>query len=279
MSLKDILVHIGDTKATEVRLKTALAIAKEHKAKITGLYVVPFPTALGTMGGMDESLDPSVFETMLEHGRARATVAKKAFKALTTGSGISCSWAQAEGYLVDVLSRHGRYADLIVLGQHDGEAPFDLDRRGMPDQIILEVARPVLVVPRQGNFTKIGKNPAVAWNGSAVATRAIHDAMPILEKAKKATVLTVEDKDAPRGNGSESDLAKHLSHHGVRATVEKVKSEDPTDGASLLRAVARRKADMIVMGAYGHWRLRELVLGGVTNHVLGNANVPVLMSH
>ena len=281
MSLKDILVHIGDTKATAVRLKTALAIAKQHKAKITGVYVVPFPTALGSMGGMDESLDPSVFETMLDHGRERATVAKKAFKALTTGSGVTCAWVQAEGYLVDVLSRHGRYADLIVLGQNDSEAPFDLDRRGMPDQIILEVARPVLVVPREGNFTKVGKNPAVAWNGSAVATRAIHDAMPILEKAKKAMVLTVEDKDAPKGNGNGSDgeLAKHLGRHGVKAKVERVKSEDPTDGASLLRAVSRRKADMIVMGAYGQWRLKELVLGGVTNHVLGNANVPVLMSH
>jgi nucleotide-binding universal stress UspA family protein len=278
MAWKDIIVHFGDTKASDVRLKTALALAKSQKARVTGLYIIPFPPIIA---GMDENMDPGLMDTMIKAGRERAAVAKKSFLALTKKSGVRCLWKQVEGSPMDVLSRHGRYADLVVVGQHDNEATFDMDRRGLPDEVILNIGRPVLVVPRTGSHAVVGRKPVVAWNGSSVAARALGDAMPFLEKAKKATVLAVKSKDLPKTakKNGEGSIIEHLAHHGVKAKLETVQAEDPKDGQTLLTAASRRGADLLIMGAYGHWRLKELVLGGVTEHVLAHAKIPVLMSH
>lgn len=277
MAWKDILIHVGDTKASEVRLKASLALAKISDARITGLYVVAFPPALTAM---DDQIDPTLFETILAEGRKRAEAAEKAFRAATKRTAIRCDFVQIEGNMVDVLSRHGRYADLIVVGQNDRDAGFDLDRRGMPDEVILSVGRPVLVVPRSGSFTGTVKQPLVAWNGSSVAARALHDAMPFLERAKRADVVRIAAGPPLSETGApEGDIAAHLAHHGIKARVETLSMEGNKDGEALLAQAKRQGADLIVMGAYGHWRWRELVLGGVTAHVLAHADVPVLMSH
>jgi nucleotide-binding universal stress UspA family protein len=137
------------------------------------------------------------------------------------------------------------------------------------------------VVPYAGTFKTIGQRVLVAWNAGREATRAVNDALPLLEGAAKVTVLAINPHGGLRGHGEVpgADIALHLARHGVRAEASAIKSDDVEIGALLLSQAADLNADLIVMGAYGHSRLREVVLGGATREILRSMTVPVLLSH
>jgi nucleotide-binding universal stress UspA family protein len=137
----------------------------------------------------------------------------------------------------------------------------------------------VLVVPRYGTFDTVGERVLVAWNGSREATRAVHDALPILKLATKVTVLSIDPERDTGDRIPSADIALHLARHGVAAEGTSTVGLDISVGDLLLSRAADLGADLIVMGAYGHSRMRELVLGGATRHILQHMTVPVLMSH
>jgi nucleotide-binding universal stress UspA family protein len=145
--------------------------------------------------------------------------------------------------------------------------------------LALGVGRPVLVVPRYGTFERLGERVLIAWNGSREATRAVHDAIPILKRAITVTVLSIDPEvDSPPRTPS-ADITLHLARHGIAAEAASTSSVDFGVGNALLSRAADLGADLIVMGAYGHSRMREMVLSGATRHLLQNMTVPVLMSH
>jgi len=149
----------------------------------------------------------------------------------------------------------------------------------LPEELALGVGRPVLVVPRYGTFETVGQRVLIAWNGSREATRAVNDAIPILKMATKVTVLSVDPEGEPDRRLPGADLALHLARHGIAAEAESTQALDIGVGDVLLSRAADLGADLIVMGAYGHSRLREMMLGGATRHLLQHMTVPVLMSH
>jgi nucleotide-binding universal stress UspA family protein len=137
----------------------------------------------------------------------------------------------------------------------------------------------VLIVPRYGVFGTVGERVLIAWNGSREATRAAHDALPLLKRATKVTVLSIDpDHDSQRRVPS-ADITLHLARHGVAAEADSTVALDIAVGDVLLSRAADLGADLIVMGGYGHSRVREMVLGGATRHLLQHMTVPVLMSH
>jgi nucleotide-binding universal stress UspA family protein len=140
------------------------------------------------------------------------------------------------------------------------------------------VGRPVLVVPRYGTFPTIGERVLVAWNGAREAVRAVNDALPLLQRAQLVTVLSIDPSDADHRIPS-ADITLHLARHGVTAVAAQTRGTDLLVADILLSYAADLGADLIVSGAYGHTRLRELVLGGMTRHLLQTMTVPVLMSH
>jgi nucleotide-binding universal stress UspA family protein len=276
MSLKDVLVIVDNDPACASRLDVALGLAEAHQAHLTGLHVMPWPA----MPVYTEIPIPESADTMqrfeLEQAAQRATTL---FHERARHTAVRTECRVAEGHVVDMAVLHARYADLTVVGQGLDLGPASGELGALPEELALGVGRPVLVVPRYGTFATVGVRPLVAWNGSREATRAVHDALPLLARAERVTVLSIDPdgRSEPRVPGA--DIALHLARHGVTVETTTGAGADISVGDVLLSCAADRGADLIVMGAYGHTRLREMVLGGATRHLLRHMTVPVLLSH
>src|SRR5690606_8100412 len=184
-------------------------------------------------------------------------------------------WRVMDGDPVDAMTLCTRYADIAVVGQANPDEP-GINARMVPE-LLLAAGRPILVVPYVGTYTSFGRRIMVAWNGNREATRAVHDALPLLKKAEQVIVFCVNPSDDQHIPGS--DMALHLSRHGVNAEPRHVVAPDIGVGDALLSAAADHAVDVLVMGGYGRSRLRELVLGGATRQILQSMTVPVLLSH
>jgi nucleotide-binding universal stress UspA family protein len=278
MKLCDILVHVDQSPRAQMRLDIAAELARQHGAHLTALQVidVAMPVmALGDGGG------GAVIAELLEQMRQSALVAgvklKVAFEAALARDGIMGEWRQVEGTAREILALHGRYADLLVLGQDDPESDSD----GLLEAVVFDSGRPVLAIPFAGSFKTIGKRVLVGWNASREASRALHDALPLIAKAETVTLFLANPKRGLDGHGEEpgADLARHIVRHGLKVEVAKVIADDVPDSALLLNHASDMGADLLVMGAYGHSRLREFILGGMTRSLLREMTVPVLLSH
>jgi nucleotide-binding universal stress UspA family protein len=175
---------------------------------------------------------------------------------------------------------HARYADLVVLGQVSPDEPPYVGHH-LPEEVVLSSGRPALVVPHDWAPGPLGGRVIVAWDASREAARAVSDAMPILEQANSVLAVSINPKSTPLGHGEVpgADIAAHLARHKVKVEVESVEMDRMEIGDALLSFGSDRGCDLLVMGAYAHSRLRELVLGGATRTILESMTVPVLMSH
>ena len=165
--------------------------------------------------------------------------------------------------MAEIAILHARYTDMVIVGQMEPELHAVRPARELPERLLLGVGRPILVVPYAGAFTTVGERVLVAWNASREATRAVNDALPILQQASRVTVLAVSPRGGVSGDGDVpgADLALHLSRHGVKAEASWVRAHDIEVGAMLLSWACDCQADLFVMGGYGHSRFREIVLG------------------
>ena len=183
--------------------------------------------------------------------------------------------------LADTVAMYARHHDLTVLGQYDPESSDPASSSEMPDKVILTSGTLVLVVPRYGKFETVGTRIMVAWKPYREAVRAVNDGMAFLENAKSALVLCADPNKGARDTlpVANVDIADRLSRHGVNVKKETMNAQGISVGDLLLSRAADESIDLIVCGAYGRPRLRELMLGGVTHHLLKHMTVPVLMSH
>ncbi len=279
MPLKDILVHLDRSRHCRARAEAAAALAARHQARLTGLFVRTTPHVPQFVMSQ---LGPEVTQAQRQFADQAAGEARQGFDEVARSAGVMAEFRDPEGELLDTLVLHARYSDLVVIGQYDRHDDDMADEREAADHVIMDSGRPVLVVPHAGAFPVIGEKVLVSWNASREATRAVNDALPILRAAREVSVLSIN----PRRNGVNghgdvpgADICAHLARHGVKATAEHVVSHDMDVGNALLSRASDEGADLIVMGAYGRSRLRELVLGGATWHVLHHMTVPVLMGH
>lgn len=275
MSLKDILVYVDGSRETPSTLAAACALARDHDSHLTGLAVDRPPEIPGYA---TIEIPQSALEIIHAQRKEAAAKAREMFEKAVATAGITSrsGWSLARGMPLESLSLRTRYTDVVVVSQSNPERE-DSAADDMVDDLILVSGRPVLVIPYIGAPDRIGKKVLVAWNASREAARAVADAMPILEVAESVEVIAVE----PNGIGDVpgADIAEHLARHGVNATASKTTGLDIDVGDVLLNHVADTGADLLVMGAYGHSRMRELVLGGATRHLLLHMTVPVLLSH
>jgi nucleotide-binding universal stress UspA family protein len=279
MALKNILVHVDDTTQCKQRLDVACVLARQHGAHLSAIYVVPLPIIPAVMS---TGYIPEAFIAEQEElERERAAKAKELFDKHMATAGIAAEWRQGEGSFASIVSLNARYADLAIVSQRDSSSPAGYELVELPADLALSAGRPVLVVPYIGAGRTIGTNVLVGWNASREATRAVNDALPLLERAKKVTVLAVDPERGVDGHGEVpgADIAVHLARHGIRAEAAQTVTGDIDVGDALLSRAADLGADLIVIGAYGHSRMREFIMGGVTRHLLQHMTVPVLMSH
>jgi nucleotide-binding universal stress UspA family protein len=276
MDYKTILVHLQDSEASRRRVTLALPLAAAFEARLVGLHVLPSPVLPAAYGEAATAIGPDFLEAQRQAAAEVAARLREGFEAACGRAGVAHEFRAEEMQPAYLIAQHARYADLTVVGQSEASG-IDALAAQLPERVILTAGGPVLVVPYAGRFEALPERPLVAWNGSREAARAVHDALPLLARAKQVTVLEIDPEDG-QGRGAH-DLAAHLAHHGVEVTAEHTISGDLGPGDVLLSHLADRGCDLLVMGAYGHSRVRELALGGATREVLGQMTVPVLFAY
>lgn len=276
MQFRDLLLCVDPVKPGSVLIENAVRFAKKQEANLTGLYPIEIPEFPGYVVAQ---LPKEILDKNRSYFMEHANEAEAAFRKACTSAGIHWDWHCVEGERAQTVIVNGRLADLVLLagGQNDGESATG-ESSG---RIMLECGRPVLLLPPAPIPEDLGSRVLLAWNGRREAVRAVHDAMPILESADSVMVVMVNpDTRAPDdGDLPGSELCRHLARHGVKAEAKEVRADGKSDGAALLALADEENVNLIVMGAYGHARWRELVIGGVTDHVLRHAKLPVLLSH
>jgi nucleotide-binding universal stress UspA family protein len=280
MPYKDLLVHLDESKSCARRVDAAVRLAARHGAHLTGVYpIVEIPL----LNYIREQIPRELQASMEAEAQAQADLALKRFREAAERGGVACETRTDRALdttLASVVSMHARYADLVVLGQADPDAP-PYAGSDLPEEVVLASGRPVLMVPHDRAPGPFGDRVLVAWDASRAAARAVGDAMPILEQAISVLVVSINPKSTPAGHGElpGADIALHLARHEVSAEVEAVDTDRMDTGDALLSFAADHGCDLLVMGAYAHSRVRELVLGGATRTILQSMTLPVLMAH
>jgi nucleotide-binding universal stress UspA family protein len=272
---KTLLVPVDGKRGTARSVEFACRVASLFDAHVVGLFVEPSPRI--PANAFAEGSAALLMELQSRAVRELADAAKAAFDASIKAAGqAAVEWRTAEGDRADAVALHARYADLVVINQTDVN---DTGASNFADSILLSLGRPALLVPHTGDFKSVGQNILVCWNARAEAARAVTDALPFLKRAQKVTVMAV-DRGAAGAHGDlpGADIGLFLARHGVRAEVMATPSGGIDVGNVILSRAFDEGADLIVMGAYGHARAREMVLGGVTRTLLESMTVPVFMS-
>jgi nucleotide-binding universal stress UspA family protein len=280
MSFKTIVAHCDGRASAGRRLEVAATLAERFTSFLVGVHAKPpFESPVFMENGFDMA---PLFEIYDEGLATETTAARAAWDQALKGRHLPNEWRSLDGFADDVLSLSARYADLVIVGQTE-PASGDGSRTpaSVPERVALASGRPVLTVPYIGLDKPIGGTVMLCWNASRESARAASDAMPFLQTAKKVIVLLVEPHASDTGHGEEpgADVATWLARRGVKVVVQREVAADTDVGNVILSHAADQDVDLIVMGIYGHSRMREMVLGGVSRTLLQTMTVPVLMSH
>jgi len=280
MALRDILLHLDLTERCAERTQFAARLAERHQAHLTGMVLLDLPRQ--TMPHGDEV--GRLYEgTLGLTAQLRARVmpevdaTRARFEDAVRPHGIVAEWRKAEGDAAKILAEQARYADLIVIGQPDPGAPDRTLAHEVSATTLLASGRPVMSLPYAGHFAPPERHALVGWNGSREAARAVNDALPLLEHCDHVTVLAINPTHTP-GLPNENDMCEHLRRHGINAEAAQRVVSGTDEGQALLSHAADLGADLIVMGAWGHSRLREWAFGGATRTILASMTAPIFMS-
>ncbi|HKT19283.1 MAG TPA: universal stress protein [Stellaceae bacterium] len=283
MPLKDLLLHLDASTQGTRRLDYALQLAVRENAHLIGLYTLDLVPALSelarTLPGRIANVETYIQIRNAELARARQTEAY--FRDGLRHQGVEGEWRLVEALAAETVALQARYADLAIIGQVDPENRPSTTADRIPEEVLLHSGRPLVIIPYAGTFPTVAQNVLVAWKPTAEAARAIGDALPLLQSAKKVTVVTVNPE---RGSDTEpgipvADISLHLARHDIRVEGATTVADDIATADVLLNQVADIGADFLVMGGYGHPRAREVMFGGVTRQILSQMTVPVLMAH
>jgi nucleotide-binding universal stress UspA family protein len=280
MSYRSLLVVLDQTPATDECTRVAIRLAKSFDAHLTGLAptgVIELPGHLAGAASLAE-FSAMAWDSLREqaHGAARA------FDAACAAARFSAAESVVdEADFATALLGQAQCHDLAVLSQPDPRSPAHALRQAIVEQVILYGARPALLLPYAGNFDVPSQKVMIAWDGSREAARAVADALPLLHKARQVHVVSWRERSllgADPATVRLEGLRRWLLWHGVNAETHVEVASAPIAEAMLSR-ISDLDADLLVMGAYGHSRWTERMLGGATRGLLASMTVPVLMSH
>ncbi len=288
MSLKVILVPVTATETAAGALKTAFALARRFEAHVAALHVRADPRkAMPYMGeGMSGVVLQEILAAAERDALERAKTARAVYDAAAKEAaapvrdmpqpqgGFSTAWREEVGREDEVVSRCARLADVVVVSAQATRQQAVVSM--MMEAALLESGRPVLISPSNG-VAGLGSRVAVAWSGSAEGSHAVASALPLLRAAEQVTVISV-------GEGAESrtaadELKQYLAWHDIAAEIALPPAGEAGTGPTILAETTRLGADLLVMGAYTHNRFRQMLFGGVTRHILAEAEIPVLIAH
>ncbi len=280
MSYKDLMVHLDGSKACAYRIEAAVALAKRKEARVTGVALA-LKSTISTYIGID--IPSSLTEAQQEIVHKVAQTAVENFKNAANAAGVShaseivaCSATKAPAR----LSFHARHKDISFIGQPNPDEQGVSFQESLLEGVLFGSGRPVYIVPYIGRPNVRVRKAVIAWDGGKKAVRAVNDAIPLLQGRSEAIVLVInpESRQSVHGDNPGSDIAAHLERHGIKTSVDRQTFPDISPDTVILNYLADSGADLLIMGAYGHSRLREKAFGGVTNTILHQMTAPVLMS-
>lgn len=277
MSYTDIIVQIDDA-AAPVRYQIAAGLAARAKGRVTGVYLKT--TLINQFNNISAIgyLPPGELDRLIkEHNQGQNEDAAQAAASLVKiakAVGADCDCRVIGGDTPADLIAEARHADLVVLGPPSPAPAYNV--HASPVEIALGGGGPVLIAPAEAPEVKIGSRVLVAWNGSREAARALRDALPLLSKGAAVEVRIAHPKD---GGHDAALLRHHLERHGFKPNIVTVVDEGQSISEWLAGEAARTECDLVVMGLYGHARLQEFVLGGVSRDMLHISKLPLLISH
>jgi len=276
MTYKTILVHVDSGRRCPARIQLAAELAVRFDAHLAGLYALT--AGYGPASPMIVSR-AEIVEGQRQRAAKQAGEVQAMFgDAVQKGGLTRAEWRVSSDDAIAAMALHARYADLVVIGQPEPEGDSGVDA-AFAHRAVLAGGRPVLVVPYIGPAATLGKRVLLAWNATREATRAMTDALPLLQSADEVAVVMVRPRGASHGEVPGADVGVYLARHGVRVKVDSIEAPEVDAGNLLLSQAADLSSDLIVMGAYGHSRFGELVLGGATRTIVESMTVPVVMSH
>ena len=279
METRDILVVIENAAVVPQRIAPGGALATRLGARLTGFFASGYPimASYGDVSGWSQLVD-----AYMEAQRREAAAAGAAFRQALTQDKLQAEWIFREADETGSAIAEAALYDVIIVGQPNPDAGLSGAIGFRPEEIVLSCGRPVIVVPYAGTFSDIGRRVIVAWNGSREAARALYDAMFLMTKAEGVTVIEI-DPPAPgiaAPAASAAQVAAALARRGIAAKPEtETTSGEISVEDLLLSRASDLDADLLVMGAYGHSRMREFVLSGVSRSIFRHMTLPVLMSH
>jgi nucleotide-binding universal stress UspA family protein len=264
MSIKDILLHLDDSPASERRIDSAMLLAANHSATLTGLSIMTH----------------NYYQSQDQHAEEVMSASKALLEAKAIETGVSALWRGIESTVVgveqcEILIRFSHCRDLVIVGQ---ETRGKTRSQDMVERLVLGAGRPVLVVPATGTFSTLGKRVLIAWKSGREAARAVNDALPILKLANQVTLLSVASDEEAAQNPWEGIL-EHLQYHGVQARTEMWPATSISPADNLLNLACDGSYDLLVMGAFAAPSRGGAKLGPVAAQILREMTVPVLMSH
>ena len=279
MQFKDILVYLDQGESNAERIDSALAIAKAHDATLTGVAVDALPQS-----SILRKLGVSEGDAVIEKTRADAQSTLEEFRDLAETAGIHTRTniiEGADGRAPEKLSRLARIHDVSILRQANPDREHAAFVAELSEEVMFSSGRPVIFMPYIGAHEIPFAKGLIAWDGSKAATRAVHDALPLLETLKATVILVVDPENIEHYQKTKpgEGLSRHLEAHGITNSVMRVPKGDISTSSVIMNELSNSRADVLIMGAYGTPKLREVILGGVTRTVLESMTVPVFMSH
>jgi nucleotide-binding universal stress UspA family protein len=275
--VKDIIVNLSVTKEGSVVGKYAVSVAAALEAHLTGVAFIYDPVVPISGAGY---IPAEVIEIQREDNETAADAAIKSFTAATDQAGISAEPLITNASLAgagDHFARMARRFDLAIVGQAEPE--ISSMEQIIGETTLFESGRPMIMVPYIQKAPFKTDNVMICWDGSRTAARAVADAIPIIRKSGRVEIVIVASDRGKRDEIDGADIGQHLARHGLKVDVHRISGGNIDVGDALLSHAADSGADFMVMGGYGHSRLREFVLGGVTRSIFGSMTLPVLLSH
>ncbi len=275
--VKDIIVNLSVTKEGAGVGKYAVSVAAALQAHLTGVAFIYDPVVPISGAGY---IPAEVIETQRDDNEIAAEAAIKSFTAASEQAGISAEPLTTSASLAaagDQFARMARRFDLAIVGQAQPE--ISSMEQIIGETALFESGRPVVMVPYIQKTPFKTDNVMICWDGSRTAARAVADALPIIRGSDRVEIVIVASERGKQEEIEGADIGQHLARHGLKVDVHRISGGNIDVGDALLSHAADSGADFMVMGGYGHSRLREFVLGGVTRSIFESMTVPVLISH
>ncbi len=279
MQYKNLLVYLDQGASNKERVNTAIAIAKVHEARLTGVVVNALPAS-----SILHKLGFGSGETLMEQQRTDAEEIFEHFRQVTAQEAVQADTRIiecVEGRAAEKLARMARIFDLSIMRQANPDKPNASFISELSEEVMLSSGRPVFFIPYIGVHNIPCRRGLIAWDGSKAATRAVHDALPLLKMMEKVIILIVDADKIEHYADSQpgEELSRHLSIHGVNNEIRRLAKAEVSTSTIILNELSDGGADILIMGGYGTPKLREVMLGGVTRTLFECMTVPVFMSH